>query len=149
MATLLQVFATNSVSHRARGVALRAGTQDGLAQLVRQDVSRLVLATQIAAQLQRRDTLGAVHEDADRGQQIDKGHLAAGKDGAGRGREVLATGSALPLAPGRDEVRLTAAALGAKRLAAVVREADFRERLESLRIAHAIDGFQLERPGVR
>ena len=70
------------------------------AQLVRKDEGRLVLHVQIAADLQRGNALGAVHEDDDGGEQIGEGHLARGKDRAAGDAELVLAGNALELAAG-------------------------------------------------
>lgn len=51
----------------------------GFAQLVRQNERRFVLAIQIARQLHHADTLGGVHKQADRGQQVHKSILRLAK----------------------------------------------------------------------
>jgi len=80
----------------------------GLAQLVRKDEGRLVLAVEIAAQLERRNPLGAVHEDYDGGQEIGEAHLARGEDRAASDAELVMASNALELAARRDVVRLDA-----------------------------------------
>jgi len=54
----------------------------GFPELVSQHEGRLVLAIQVAGQLQRRQALDRVDEDADRGEQVGKGHLAGSENGS-------------------------------------------------------------------
>lgn len=117
------------------------------AQLVGQDEGRLVLAVQIAGELEGADPLRRVDEDADRRQQVHEGHLARGEDRARGRRELLAAGPALPLAAGRDEVGVAAAAIRAEGFPAGLRKADRRERLKRLVVGHAVDVLELEGPG--
>ena len=58
---------------------------------MRQNESRLVLAIQIAAQLQRGIALSAIHEYRDSGQQVADRHLTAGKDRRRRNAELRLT----------------------------------------------------------
>jgi hypothetical protein len=118
-----------------------------LAELMRQDEGRLVLAVQIARELKRGDTLGGIDEDADRREQVYEVHLARREDGARRGGEALAAGPALPLAAGGDEVGLGGAAFRAEGFPAVLRKVDRRERLERLIVGHPIHVLELEGPG--
>lgn len=118
-----------------------------LAELVGQDEGGLVLAVQIARELEGADPLRRVDEDADRRQQVDEGHLARGEDRARGRRELLAAGAALPLAAGRDEVGVAAAAIRAEGFPAGLRKADRRKRLKRLVVGHAVDVLQLEGPG--
>jgi hypothetical protein len=154
LAVLLPVLRANMTAeiravdlHHAVEVHGVIARRHRLAQLVRQDEGRLVLAGQVARELERRNALGRVDEDADGGEQIDKRHLARGEDGSRRGRELLAAGAALPLAARGDLVGIGADAIRAEGFPAILRKADCRERAKRLAIGHAVDVLELEGPG--
>ena len=89
----------------------------GFAKLVRHHESRLVLAAQVAAQLQRAHALGAVHEQCNGQQVIPKIHLAAGEYGAAGDAELSMTGLALEDRAGAVGITSHAATVRANRLA--------------------------------
>lgn len=98
-----------------------------LAQLVRENKSRLVLAIEIAAQLKRRMPLGTVDEDRDGREVISDRQLARMKHGPGRDAELPAAILAPPNRPAGEGIDFDGAAAWAVRLAVVVRPADFDE----------------------
>ena len=77
----------------------------------------IVLHVQIPRELDRGQTLGGVHEQADRPEQIDEGQLARGEDGAGGDAELPVAGGAFEPAPGAQVVDVQAAAERADRSA--------------------------------
>lgn len=96
--------------------------------LVGKDESSLVLARQVATQLQGRDTLGAVAEQGDGGEVIPDRQLARGEDGAARDAELLPAAGALPNPPSGVSVYLHTTAVRAVGLPVIVRPADRNER---------------------
>ncbi len=98
--------------------------RDGLADLVREDEGRLVLAIQIAGELQGAMALGAVDEDRDGEQDVADRHLARREDGAARHAELMGARLALPQLAGLVGVGRGASAAGANRLALRLRPAD-------------------------
>lgn len=115
-----------------------------LAQLVRKDKGGLVLHVQIAAQLERGDTLGTVHEDHDSGQKVGEGQLPAGKDRAAGDAELVMTGNALELATGGNVVGLNAAATRANGLAFRLRPAEIAEGRMGFVFRHTENGLQAQ-----
>jgi hypothetical protein len=73
----------------------------GFPDLVRQDESCLVLAIEIAGQLESRNAFGRVHDNADRREQVSKGHLAGREDSSRRDAVLLAAVLAREAAAGR------------------------------------------------
>lgn len=102
---------------------------DGLADFVRHDVSRLVLAIQVAGELQRAMALRAVGEDGDGEQIRPDRQLAAGEDRPGRDRELMIAALALEQAARLVAVNGDAAAARAIWLAAVIRPTDLLEAI--------------------
>lgn len=82
-----------------------------------QHEGRLVLHVQIPRELDRGQTLGGVHEQADRPEQIDERQLARGENGAGGDAELPVAGGAFEPAPGAQIVDVEAAAERADRSA--------------------------------
>lgn len=112
------------------------------AELVAENESRLVLAIQIAGHLQGGDAFRAVHEDADRRQDVGEAHLARGEDRAGSHREMVLASLALVFAAGLDEVRIKRAATRADRSAISFGPAQFAKCLVCLAFAAPVDGAQ-------
>jgi hypothetical protein len=108
-----------------------------LAELVGQDESRLVLAVQVAAQLERAMPLGSVREDGDGEQVVPDGELAADEDGPGGDGELVLASPALVDAPRRVAVDLRAATLRAIGLPVIGRSPDAPESLPGFLICHA------------
>lgn len=102
---------------------------DSFADFVRHDVSRFVLAIEIARELQRAMAFRAVGEDGDGEQVRPDWQLAAGKDRPGRDRELMVAALALVETAGLVAVDRDAATARAIGLAAVVGPAD---RLEAI-----------------
>ena len=75
----------------------------------------LVLDVEVTGELNRREPLRCVHEQADRAEQVDEGELARGKDRARRDAELVVTGSAFEAAPRRQVIDVKAAAYRADR----------------------------------
>jgi hypothetical protein len=119
-----------------------------LAQLVRQDEGRLVAHVQVAAELERADPLGRVHEDRDGHEVVADGELPAMEGGAGRDGELPAAGLALEQPAGAVPVAGDAAAGGADRLAAGLVPAQGAEGGDGLLLAHARDPRQGEGAGL-
>src|SRR5690606_28737712 len=107
--------------------------------LVREDKRGLVLAIQIAAELQGGNALHRVGEDADRRHQIYERHLAAGEDRAGRNRELVRALTALELTTGADAVGIQTATARADRRAVRLMPAHALERLVSRFLASLVD----------
>jgi len=115
------------------------------AQLVGEDESGLILAVQIAAQLQRGNALRAVHEDDDGGEKIDEAKLAAGEDRAAGDAELVMTGNAFELAAGSNVIGFDTAATRANCLAIGFRPTHIAERLVSAVLAHREHSFEAQR----
>ena len=90
-----------------------------------------VLAVQVAGKLHHGYALGGVHDDADRGQQVHKVHLAAGKDCAAGHAELVVTRLAFELAAGGDLIGFVITAARANRFALSLRPAHFAEHFVS------------------
>lgn len=116
------------------------------AQLVRQDESGFVLAVEVTSKLQSADALRAVHEDANRGQKIDKSHLARREDRSARHTELMVASLAFKFAARRDAVGIQAAAARANRLAFRFGPAQLAKRLVCLVFAAPKDGAQGQGP---
>ena len=86
-----------------KGCALDFGG-DCFAELVSENEGRLVLAIEIAGELEHGHALDRVRKDDDRGKEVNEGHLAAGKDGPARYAELVRASLALELAARRDRV---------------------------------------------
>ena len=115
-------------------------------QLVRDNEGRLVLAIEIAAQLQGAMALDAVHKDRDREKVIPNRAFAILKNGARRYRKLIAASAAFPQLTGREGIDLGAAALRAVRLALGIGPTDRNELRMRFLIRHARNGAQRERP---
>ena len=118
-----------------------------LAQLVGQDVSGAVLAIEVAGKLKSANAFRTVCEDGDSAENIPDFHFAAGEDRAGSGRELGLAILALEDAARGVGVDRQRSALGAARLAAVVRVPDRHEHLEGFLIGQAHDLSQAQGPG--
>ena len=93
------------------------------------DISRLVLAIEVAGHLQGAMALRAVHEDRN-GEKISlDGQFTAGEDRARRGAELMVATLALEKGAGLEAIDAQAAASGAHRLAVRVGPADILESL--------------------
>ena len=112
---------------------------DRLAQLVRENERRLVLAVEVAGELQGRVALGAVHEDRHGHEDVPQGHLAGGEDGARRDGELMLAGLALPELAGRQEAMGDTLATRAHWSAIRSGPAHHAEGVESLVVRHAGD----------
>ena len=106
-----------------------------------------VLHVQVAADLQRRDALCAVHEDDDRGEQIRKAQLARGEDCTARHRKLVMTGNALEAPARRDVVGLDTATARAHGLAFRFGPTKLAEGLVSLVLAHLENSLEAESAG--
>ncbi len=124
----------------ARYLAIFHFVGECLAELVRQHEGRLVLAVEIAAQLQGAMAFGAVDEDRDCQEVVPNRELAAGEDRPGRDAELVRARFAFPELARAVAVEGRTAAPGAVRLARVVGPADQFERLIGFLIAHASHG---------
>jgi hypothetical protein len=89
----------------------------GFADFVSHDECRLVLAIQVAAQLQGAMTFCAVHENRDSEKVVADRKLAAGENGARRDAELVIASLALEQLAGRVVIDGGAFAAGANRLA--------------------------------
>lgn len=114
------------------------------AQLVREDEGRLILAVQIARQMQGGNALRTVAEDHDGGQQIDERELAAGKNRAAGDAELVIAGNALELAARADRVGLDTATTRANGFAIGFRPAHFAKGLVSLVLSHREDSLEAQ-----
>jgi len=120
--------------------------RDCLAQLVCQDERRLVLAIEIAAQLQRAMPLRAVDEDGDGEKVVADRPLAVLKGRASGGAELVLAPRALPHRPRRKSGDCEASAARAIRLAVIVGPTDALEGGTGLFVRHAGNDAQGERP---
>jgi hypothetical protein len=118
------------------------------AEFVRENESRLVLAIDSARQLQSRQTLRAVHNDTDRGQQVDKLHLAGSEDRSRRDGELVTASRTFELATRCDLVCVERTAGRAGRLAIGGGPSQLAERLVSLVLAIGVDRLEAEGPGL-
>ena len=111
--------------------------RQGLPELVRQDEGGLVLAVEIAAQLERAMALRAVHEDGDGGEDIAERHFAAGEDRPAGHAEFMTASLALEARAGGEGVNVGATAPGAERRAVGRGPSDRLEGAERFRVRHA------------
>ena len=102
--------------------------RDGLAQLVGQNESRLVLAIQIARELERANAFRAVGEDRDSEKIIADRALAVVEDRPGRDAELMIAAAAFPDRTRRVGMDLEAATTRAIGLAVIVGPADAPKR---------------------
>jgi hypothetical protein len=93
----------------------------GLPRLVHQHDGGLVLHVEITGKLHGRQALGRVHDQADRGQQVDAGQLARGEDRPRGDAELAMAGGAFAPTPRGEIVDIEAAASRTDRLAAGLR----------------------------
>lgn len=91
--------------------------------------------------------LGAVHDQANSSQQINKGHLARREYRAGRDRELTAATLALELATGADFIGVCAATTAANRLTIGCGPTHFAERLISSLFTALVNLFQRQGAG--
>lgn len=117
------------------------------AQLVAHYPSRLVLYVEVTGHLQGADTLCSVDEERDSRENVGELQLAAGEDRAAGDAELLGASAALPLATGRDEIRLDRTALRAIRLATVRREANGYKLFPCLLLTHLVHVLELQGAG--
>jgi hypothetical protein len=122
-------------------------SRKGFTDFVRQHERGLVLAVQIARQLQRTDALHCVSDDADRRHQIGEAHLAAGEDRAARHRKLF-TAILAREATARGVVVIERTTVRANRRAIRGRPARLAERLVILVLAGGIDRLKAEGPGL-
>ena len=112
---------------------------DSLTQLVRQNESRFVLAVKVTGKLHHADALERVHDQKNRGQQVQKVHLAARKDRARGHAKLVRTCLAFELAARGDFVGLIVVALWANSLTVSLRPAHFAEGLVRRLFASLVD----------
>lgn len=93
------------------------------------------------------DALGSVDEDADRGEQINEVHLAAGEDRTAGDAELVGASLALELAARGDLVGFVVRAARANRVAVRLEPAHLAERLVSSFLAGLVDRAQAEGAG--
>lgn len=122
-------------------------SRHGLAQLVSHDEGRPVLDVEIAAELERAVTFGAVGENGDGKQMVADWELAAGEDGPARDAVLVPATSALEQLAGGDERVLEATAAWAEGGAVSLSPTDRLERLPSRLIRHPRDLGEAERAG--
>ena len=94
-----------------------------------QNERRFILAVDIPIKLNYADTLRSVHNQADRSQQVHKGHLARCKDSARCNAKLVVTVLALKLLARGDPVRLMVGTNGVNSLAICLRLAHLAERI--------------------
>lgn len=92
--------------------------RQSLTDLVREDEGRLVLAVQVAGELEGAMALCPVHEDCDSRENVAQVHLPAREERARRDRELRRASLALEDAAGLECVALKAVALRANGVAA-------------------------------
>jgi hypothetical protein len=109
----------------------------------------LVLAVDIAGQLNHADALGCVHSQANRGQQVNKVHLARCKDCARRYAKLVRTCLALELAAGSDLVGLIVVALWANGFTIRIRPAHIAEQTIRRVFASFVDAAKAKCAGCR
>jgi hypothetical protein len=115
-----------------------------LAQFVAKHEGGLVLAVDVPRHLQRADALRAVHEDADRRQKVNEGHLAGSEDRPAGYAELVQAFTAFELAARGDLVGVQAAATRADRSAVRLGPAHLAKGLVCPFLASLIDGFEGE-----
>ena len=120
----------------------------GLADLVRQDEGRLVLAIDVPTELEGGHALDGVHADADGGAEVHEGHLAGGEDGPRRDGELVSAGGALELAAALHVIGAERAAAGADGSAVRLRPAHPAERGIGGVLAGLVDRGQGESAGL-
>lgn len=108
--------------------------------------SRLVLAIEIARHLQGGDALRAIHENADRGQDVREAHLARSEDRSACHAEMMLAALALVFAARLDEIRVQRAAARACRVTVRFSPAQLAKRLVSLVFAALIHRAQGQGP---
>lgn len=96
--------------HLARQAHIPDLGRHRLAEFVHQHERRLVLHVQIARELDGRQPLGRVHEQADRAEQVDEGQLPRREDGAGGHAELTMAGCTFETPTGRQVVDISASA---------------------------------------
>ena len=121
--------------------------RQSLTDLVREDEGRLVLAVQVAGELEGAMALCPVHEDCDSRENVAQVHLPAREERARRDRELRRASLALEDAAGLERVALKAAALRAHGVAVRGGPTDRPERVEGLVLRHAHHFRQGEGPG--
>lgn len=128
---------------------IRAAMNDSaerFAKFVGEHESRLVLAVEIAAELQGAVALGAIRKDRDGEEVVANRKFAIGEDGPRRHAELIPTSRAFPELASSVGVNLHAAAFGAARFAAIIGPADRGELGVRFLIRHTRNGAQTERP---
>lgn len=108
-----------------------------LADFVGHDVGRLILAVEIAGELQGAMALRAVDEDRDRQKVSRDRQLAAGEDSAGRNAELMVTSFALENRTALVAVDAKATAVRAHRLAFGRGPTDLFEGVAGFLFGHA------------
>lgn len=116
----------------------------GFAELVAQNESRLVLTIQVARHLQGGDALRAVHEQADRRQEVNERHLARSEDRSRGDGELMQAFPAFEFAARGDLVGVQSAATRANRSAVRLGPAHFAKGLVSPFLASLVDGLEGE-----
>ena len=106
--------------------------------------SRPVLHVQIAAELQRRQSLNRVHEDGDGRKVVADRQLAASEDGPAGDAELAPARLALPNAAAGIGVNGRALAVWAERSAAVIGEPDSLKPRVGFIVGHPKDAGEAE-----
>ena len=130
---------------RQLAATLNLGTQR-FAELVGEDEGRLVLAIEVAAQLERGMPFGSVGEDRDGEKVIPNSPLAVGEDRPRRHGKLIPAPGAFPELASREGVNLEATTLRAVWLAVVIGPTDRGEPGMRFLVRHARNGAQRERP---
>jgi hypothetical protein len=123
--------------------------RDSLTQFVGKNERCFILAIDVAGQLNHAHALGGVHNQADRGQQIHKIHLARCKDRAGCNAKLVRTRLTLELAARGDLVRLIVVALWANSFTVSLRPAHFAEQTIRRVFASFVDAAKAKCAGCR
>src|SRR5690349_6639527 len=113
-----------------------------LAQLVRENESRLVLAVEIPAQLQGAMPLRSVCKDRDGQQVVTVRQFPRVKKRSARGAELSPAFFAAPDRAATKAVKVEAAAVWAVGLSAIIGPADFNELRQGFLIRHTRNGAQ-------
>ena len=121
----------------------------GLANFVGHDESGLVLAIEVARELQGTMALRAVDEDRDSQEVIANRALAAGEDRAGRDAELMVASLALEDWAGLEAVNAEATAIRASGLAVRGSPTDHAEGVAGFVVGHARNLGEAQRAGRR
>lgn len=91
-----------------------------------------------------RQALRSVGNDADGGEEVNKSHLAGGKDGSARHAELMMTCHALEATAGRNVIGLSAPAARAHGLAVGLRPTHMTEGAIGVVFAALVDVAEIE-----